>query len=106
MDRQRFSRIAHSTHIFYNPLSEAKLDRVLGLVPLTADSRVVDFGAGRCQTLSNAVTLLEEALSGFPGALVMVTHDAALAHAIGQHFITLGGIGRCSQESIYTGHGA
>jgi hypothetical protein len=106
MNRQRFSRIAHSTHVSYNPLSEAKLDRVLGLVPLTADSHVLNLGAGRCQRLSDAVTLLEEALSGFPGALVTVTHDAALAHAVGQHFITLGGTGRWSQESIYTGHGA
>jgi len=106
MDRQRFSRIAYGTHIFYNPLSEAKLNRVLGLVPLTADSRVVGFGTGRCQTLSDAVTLLEEALSGFPGALVTVTHDAALAEAVGQCFITLGGTGRWSQESIYRGRGA
>ena len=55
MDRQRFSRIAHSTHLFYNPISGEKLDRVLGLVPLTADSRVVDFGAGRCEALIRMV---------------------------------------------------
>jgi hypothetical protein len=47
MDRQRFSRIAHGTHIFYNPLSEAKLTRVIGLVPLPEGSRVVDFGASQ-----------------------------------------------------------
>lgn len=55
MDHQRFSRIAHNTHLFYNPLSAQKLDRVLGLVPLTADSRVVDFGAGRCEALIRLV---------------------------------------------------
>jgi hypothetical protein len=33
MDRQRFSHIAHSTHIFYNPLREAKLMWIIGLAP-------------------------------------------------------------------------
>lgn len=55
MDYKRLSHIAHSTHVFYNPLGEQKLDRVLGLVPLTSDSRVVDFGAGRCEALIRLV---------------------------------------------------
>jgi ATPase subunit of ABC transporter with duplicated ATPase domains len=53
----------------------------------------------------DAVTQLEQALSGFPGVLVMVTHDAALTDAVGQHFITLDGTGRWSQENTYTGYG-
>lgn len=55
MDYKRLSHIAHSTHILYNPLGEQKLDRVFGLVPLASDSRVVDFGAGRCETLIRLV---------------------------------------------------
>ena len=55
MDLKRLSHIAHSTHTLYNPLGEEKLDRVLGLVPLVSDSRVVDFGAGRCEALIRLV---------------------------------------------------
>ncbi len=55
MDPKKLSHIAHSTHTLYNPLSLQKLDRALGLVPLTADSRVVDFGAGRCEVLIQLV---------------------------------------------------
>jgi len=55
MDYKKFSHIAHSTHTLYNPLSLQKLDHALALVPLTADSRVVDFGAGRCEVLIRLV---------------------------------------------------
>lgn len=55
MDLKRLSRIAHSTHTLYNPIGEEKLDRVLGLIPLVSDSRVVDFGAGRCEALIRLV---------------------------------------------------
>jgi SAM-dependent methyltransferase len=95
MDRQRFSRIAYSTHIFYNPLSEAKLDRVLDLVPLTADSRVVDFGTGRCEALIRLVeryscsalavetdekfleTARNEAMIRIPGRVLRLVHQEA-----------------------------
>lgn len=51
----------------------------------------------------DAVTLLEQALSQFTGALVMVTHDAALAHTVGQQFISLDGAGGWSQENRFDG---
>jgi ATPase subunit of ABC transporter with duplicated ATPase domains len=54
----------------------------------------------------DALTLLEQALSRFTGALVMVTHDAALAHAVGQQFIALDGKGSWSQDNTYAVHGA
>jgi predicted ABC-type transport system involved in lysophospholipase L1 biosynthesis ATPase subunit len=77
------------------------MDRVLGPVPLTADNYVMDLGAGRCQALSDAVALLEQALTRFAGALVMVTHDAALAHAVGQQLVSLDGAGGWSQENLF-----
>jgi hypothetical protein len=77
------------------------MDRVLGLVPLTADRYVVDLGAGRCQALSDAVALLEQALTRFTGAPVMITLDVALANAVGQQFLSLDGAGRWSQENLF-----
>ncbi len=49
----------------------------------------------------DAVTQLEAALLEFPGALVMVTHDAALAQTVGKDFITLDGQGGWAPENRY-----
>ena len=74
------------------------------LVAAKPDLLVIDELEGNLAI--DAVTQLEQALSVFPGALVMVTHDVALAEAVGQHFITLDGTGRWSQENTYAGYGA
>jgi len=49
----------------------------------------------------DAVTGVEQALAAFDGALVMVTHDTALAQSIGEHFMTLDGAGGWSMESPF-----
>ena len=49
----------------------------------------------------DAVTAVEQALAAFEGALVMVTHDTALAQSIGKHFLTLDGTGSWSMESPF-----
>lgn len=51
----------------------------------------------------DAVVQLEQALSAFRGALVMVTHDAALARAVGREFLTLDGRGGWSRDTFPTG---
>ncbi len=49
----------------------------------------------------DAITQLEVALAAFSGALIMVTHDVALAQAVGQHFITLDGEGGWMPDNGY-----
>ena len=49
----------------------------------------------------DAVTGVEQALCTFDGALVMVTHDTALAQSVGEHFMTLDGAGGWSMESPF-----
>lgn len=71
------------------------------LVATRPDLLVIDELEGNLAI--DAVTLLEQALSRFTGALVMVTHDAALALAIGQQFISLDGTGGWSQENLFDG---
>jgi len=51
MDRARFSTIAHRDHVFANPFSEAKIDRVLGLLDLQPGSAVLDVGCGNAELL-------------------------------------------------------
>ncbi|MFA4953817.1 MAG: ABC-F family ATP-binding cassette domain-containing protein [Patescibacteria group bacterium] len=69
------------------------------LVATRPDLLVIDELEGNLAI--DAVTQLEQALSVFPGALVMVTHDVALAEAVGRHFITLDGTGRWSPGNLF-----
>jgi ATP-binding cassette subfamily F protein 3 len=70
------------------------------LVACRPDLLVIDELEGNLAI--DAVTLLEQALSHFTGALVMVTHDAVLAQAVGQQFVSLDGAGGWSQENLFT----
>ncbi|AEI41758.1 SAM-dependent methyltransferase [Paenibacillus mucilaginosus] len=47
MDRNKFSMIAHRHHVFYNPLSEPKLARMLERMGLQTGAHVLDVGAGQ-----------------------------------------------------------
>jgi ATPase subunit of ABC transporter with duplicated ATPase domains len=49
----------------------------------------------------DAVVQLERALSQYGGAMIMVTHDAELAQAVGTRFITLDGKGGWSMENTF-----
>ncbi|HWQ21917.1 MAG TPA: ATP-binding cassette domain-containing protein [Clostridia bacterium] len=69
------------------------------LVAARPDLLVIDELEGNLAI--DALALLEWALSRFTGALVMVTHDATLAHAVGQQFISLDGAGGWSQENRF-----
>lgn len=55
MDRVRFSHIAHRTHVFCNPISEAKIERIIDEARLESGDRVVDFGAGKAELLCRLV---------------------------------------------------
>ena len=47
MDHARFSTIAHHDHIYCNPLDPAVLERVMDLLDLGPDQRVLDVGCGK-----------------------------------------------------------
>ncbi|HET8831838.1 MAG TPA: class I SAM-dependent methyltransferase, partial [Casimicrobiaceae bacterium] len=49
LNRQKFSAIAHRDHDYCNPISAAKIERLLDLLPLDASSRVLDLGCGRAE---------------------------------------------------------
>ncbi len=49
MNRQKFSAIAHRDHDYLNPISAAKYERLLDLVPLEESSIVLDLGCGRAE---------------------------------------------------------
>ena len=47
MNPHKFSAIAHRDHDYCNPIAAAKIERILDLLPLAADARVLDLGCGR-----------------------------------------------------------
>ncbi len=49
MNHQKFSAIAHRDHDYCNPISAAKIERLLDLLPLDETSRVLDLGCGRAE---------------------------------------------------------
>ncbi|HEX7328915.1 MAG TPA: class I SAM-dependent methyltransferase [Casimicrobiaceae bacterium] len=49
MDRLKYSAIAHRDHDYCNPISAAKIERLLDLLPLDPSSRVLDLGCGRAE---------------------------------------------------------
>ncbi len=51
MDKNKFSNIGYANHEFYNPISKAKIERVLNLLDLDESSSVIDIGSGKCEIL-------------------------------------------------------
>jgi len=47
MNRHKFSAIAHRDHDYCNPIASAKIERMLDLLPLQTDAKVLDLGCGR-----------------------------------------------------------
>jgi ubiquinone/menaquinone biosynthesis C-methylase UbiE len=46
---EKSSRIAHRNHLFYAPIHEGKLARILSLMSHHSDDRVIDIGCGSCE---------------------------------------------------------
>lgn len=51
MDKNKFSAIAHQNHTFYNPINEKKIDKVIELLALKDNDKVIDIGAGKGEIL-------------------------------------------------------
>jgi precorrin-6B methylase 2 len=55
LDRNKFSAIAHRHHEFGNPISKEKLMKMIELVALKPQDKVIDIGAGKCELLIRLV---------------------------------------------------
>jgi SAM-dependent methyltransferase len=51
MDRWKLLDVLHREHLFCNPLSEAKVDEIVGLARLRGGARVLDLGCGKGEIL-------------------------------------------------------
>ncbi|WP_310883704.1 SAM-dependent methyltransferase [Priestia megaterium] len=55
MDRNKYSSIAHREHLFSNPISEIKINRIIDFLQLEPHAKVLDIGAGKCELLIRLV---------------------------------------------------
>jgi SAM-dependent methyltransferase len=71
---QKFSAIAHRDHDYCNPISAAKIERVLDLLTLDESSRVLDLGCGRAAL---ALRIIER----FGATVMAVDHSSPMLEA-------------------------
>lgn len=55
MDRWKYFAITHADHVVCNPISEAKLDELIGLLALPDGARLLDIACGKAELLVRAV---------------------------------------------------
>jgi len=74
MNHHKFSAIAHRDHDYCNPISAAKIERLLDLLPLDENTRVLDLGCGRAEL---ALRIIER----FGSSVVAVDNSSPMLDA-------------------------
>jgi SAM-dependent methyltransferase len=93
---QKFSAIAHRDHDYCNPLSAAKIERLLDLLPLDQNSRVLDLGCGRAEL---ALRIIER----FGSHVVGIDHSSLMLDAARERAQWTGALGRLHLDNADVG---
>ena len=75
MNHHKYIAVAHRDHDYCNPLSAAKFERLLDLLPLEATSRVLDLGCGRAEL---ALRIIER----FGSTVIALDHSPYMLDAV------------------------
>lgn len=92
MNPFKFSAIAHRDHDYCNPLSSAKIERLLDLMPLDEHSRVLDLGCGRAEL---ALRIIER----FGSTVVAVERSSLMLDAARERAEWTGALGKLHLDS-------
>jgi SAM-dependent methyltransferase len=87
MNHHKYTAIAHRDHDYCNPLSAAKFERLLDLLPLEATSRVLDLGCGRAEL---ALRIIER----FGSTVLALDHSPYMLDAARERAEWTGALGR------------
>jgi SAM-dependent methyltransferase len=87
MNHHKYVAVAHRDHDYCNPLSSAKFERLLDLLPLDANSRVLDLGCGRAEL---ALRIIER----FGSTVIAVDHSSQMLDAARERAEWTGALGR------------
>lgn len=87
MNHHKYVAIAHRDHDYCNPLSSAKFERLLDLLPLDAGSRVLDLGCGRAEL---ALRIIER----FGSTVIAIDHSSYMLDAARERAEWTGALGK------------
>ena len=93
MDHRKFSAIAHRDHDYCNPISAAKIERLLDLLPLDETSRVLDLGCGRAEL---SLRIIER----FGSTVVAVDNSSYMLDAARERAEWTGALGKLHLDDI------
>ncbi len=96
MNPQKFSAIAHREHDYCNPISAAKIERLLDLLPLAESSRVLDLGCGRAEL---ALRIIER----FGSHVVAIDNSSLMLDAARERAQWTGALGRLHLDNMDIG---
>lgn len=87
MNHHKFRAIGHRDHDYCNPIPAAKMERLLELLPLDENSRVLDLGCGRAEL---ALRIIEK----FGSTIVAVDHSSLMLDAARERAQWTGALGK------------
>jgi SAM-dependent methyltransferase len=87
LNLSKYIAIAHRDHDYCNPLSAAKIEKMLDLLTLDASSRVLDLGCGRAEL---ALRIIER----FGSTVVAIDHSSYMLDAARERAEWTGALGR------------
>ncbi|MBK7792940.1 MAG: class I SAM-dependent methyltransferase [Betaproteobacteria bacterium] len=93
MNRQKFSAIAHRDHDYCNPMSAGKIERLLDLLPLQQNTRVLDLGCGRGEL---ALRIIER----FGASVIAVDNSSHMLDAARERAEWTGALGRLHLDDV------
>ncbi|MFE8694924.1 SAM-dependent methyltransferase [Cytobacillus sp. FJAT-53684] len=79
MDRNKFSAIAHRNHAFSNPISESKMMKMIEMVSLNSQDKVIDIGSGTCELIIRLIEKYHVSATGielYEGAIKEAKRNA------------------------------
>src|SRR6478672_8545382 len=93
LNRHKFSAIAHRDHDYCNPISAAKIERLLDMLPLDASSRVLDLGCGRAEL---ALRIIER----FGARVLAIDNSSLMLDAARERAEWTGALGRLHLDNV------
>ena len=93
MNPHKFSAVAHRDHDYANPISAAKVERLLDLLPLDDTSRVLDLGCGRAEL---ALRIIER----FGSTVVAVDRSSLMLDQARERAEWTGALGKLHLDDI------
>lgn len=110
LDRNKFSAIAHRNHAFSNPIGEAKMMKILEMISLNSQDKVIDIGSGKSELIIRLIEKYHVTATGielYEGAIEEAIRNAKDRIPNGRIEFIVGdastAVGKCVEEGYDLG---